>query len=278
MPGRAGAGVDGIGVPVSAAPPVPPPSYEATRRAWETIWAHEASVEAELATLAYERSRRTLALYRDHLPTDAPILEAGCGLGIEVIRLSELGYRVLGVDYAVNALRQLRAARPDPSLVAADIHGLPFRDGSFGGYLSFGVLEHFEWGLGPGLREAHRILRPGGVLVLTIPAPNLVWRAVTLRDRMAPPPAYHRGYYERRYQRAEIEAAARQAGFEVLETHPIGHSFTLWGLGRPFRGPGYYETSGLAERLGGLARRLLPWSTAFATLVVGRKSLAARRP
>lgn len=259
-------------------PPVElPSSYDATRQAWEAIWAREASLQAELATLEYERSRHTLALYHDHLPAGAPILEAGCGLGIEVIRLSTLGYRVLGVDYAVNALRQLRAARPEPPLVAADIHGLPFRDGSFGGYLSFGVLEHFEWGLGPGLCEAHRILRPDGVLVLTIPAPNLVWRAVKLRERMSgTPPPDSGGYYERRYRRMEIVAEVRQAGFEVMETHPIGHSFTLWGLGRPFRGPGYYETSALAERIGGLARRLLPWSTAFATLVIGRKSLAAR--
>jgi SAM-dependent methyltransferase len=263
---------------VSTSPVDAPPSYEATRQAWETIWAREASLEAELATLAYERSRHTLALYRDYLPTGAPILEAGCGLGIEVIRLSKLGYRVLGVDYAVNALRRLRAAQPEPPLVAADIHCLPFRDESFGGYLSFGVLEHFEWGLGPGLREAHRILRPGGVLVLTIPAPNLVWRAVKLRERVSgTPPADGGGYYERRYRRPEIVAEVRQAGFEVMEAHPIGHSFTLWGLGRPFRGPGYYETSALAERIGGLAWRLLPWSTAFATLVVGCKSLTARR-
>lgn len=278
MPGPGGARVGRIGVPVSASPVEPPPSYEVTRRAWETIWERAASLEAELATLAYERSRHTFALYRDHLPTGTAILEAGCGLGIEVIRLSELGYRVLGVDYAVNALRRFRAARPEPPLVAADIHGLPFRDGSFGGYLSFGVLEHFEWGLGPGLREAHRILRPGGVLVLTIPAPNLVWRAVKLRARAAGAPAADDGgYYERRYRCREIVAETRGAGFEVLAAHPIGHSFTLWGLGRPFRGPGYYETSALAERVGGLARRLLPWSTAFATLVVGRKSLAAHR-
>ena len=274
MPRPRRPGAARLGVFVSARPVEP--SYEATRRAWETIWARQASLEAELGTLEYERSRHTLALYRGHLPAGAPILEAGCGLGIEVIRLTELGYRVVGVDYAVNALRRLRATQPEQPLVAADIHGLPFRDGGFGAYLSFGVLEHFEWGLGPGLREAYRVLRPGGVLVLTIPAPNLVWRAVELRRRVADSPTGEdAGYYERRYRRQEVATQTRRAGFEVLMQRPIGHSFTLWGLGRPFRGPGYYETSVLAERLGGLVRRLLPWSTAFATLVVARKPLAA---
>jgi hypothetical protein len=56
------------------------PSYEATRRAWETIWARQASLEAELGTLEYERSRHTLALYRGHLPAGAPILGQAAGL------------------------------------------------------------------------------------------------------------------------------------------------------------------------------------------------------
>jgi SAM-dependent methyltransferase len=204
------------------------------------------------------------------------VLEAGCGLGIEVIHLGRLSYRMVGVDYAENALRRIRAYEPGHRLAAGDVHALPCRDGVFGAYLSFGVLEHFEFGPGPALREAHRVLRPDGILVLTVPHPNLVARLVALRGCVARRTAdTGPGYYETRYSVGRLEAEVRRGGFEVLERHPIGHSFTLWGLGGLFRGAGYYETSPLAERLGRVCARWLPWSTCFATLLIARKAAPA---
>ena len=244
----------------------------ATRRAWASIWQHEADVERELGTLAYERSRRTRVRYLPYLPRDAWVLEAGCGLGIEVVHLTRLGYRLVGVDYVEGALRQARAHAPGHRLTVGDVHALPYRDGAFGAYLSFGVLEHFEWGPGPAFREAHRVLGPHGILVVTVPHPNLVSRLVALRHRVTPRPRAAPGYHETRYPVRRLASELTAAGFEVLECHPIGHGFTLWGLGGPFRRPGYYETSWLADRLGDVCARLLPWSTCFASLLIGRKA------
>jgi SAM-dependent methyltransferase len=243
---------------------------EATRRAWERIWREEADLPRELATLEYPRARRTRALYLSHLPRGERVLEAGCGLGIEVIHLGRLGYRMVGVDYVEGALGRVRRYDAGSALVAGDVEALPLRDASFGAYLSFGVLEHFAHGPEPALREANRVLREGAILVLTVPYPGLVWRLARLKERVT---GDHRPdrCYETAYGVRRLEAALRRTGFVVLERHPIGHDFALWGCGRPFRGPGYYETSRLAERLGGALARLLPWPTCFASLVIGRK-------
>ncbi len=84
-----------------------------------------------------------------------------------------MGYqRLIGLDYAENALRVSKDYDPSLVLATGDVHALPYADNTFGGYLSFGVLEHFEAGMAQPLAEAYRVLKPGGILVLTIPYPN----------------------------------------------------------------------------------------------------------
>lgn len=247
------------------------PRYDSTRKAWETIW-QSASVEVELETIRYDRSLETLRRYAAYLPKDAPILEAGSGLGAVVITLRNLGYKVFGLDYAENALHAARAYDPTLPLLAGDVHTLPFANDSLGAYLSFGVLEHFEHGMGPALTEARRVLRPHGILVLTIPYPNIVNRAVAWRRRLRnASPLTDEDFYESTYTRKALVEAVQAAGFSVLCVEPTSHAFTLWGLGGPFRAPGYYRTSALAETLGVALRWLLPWPFNFTTLIIARK-------
>lgn len=245
--------------------------YGSTREAWEKIW-DSASVELELETARYTRSLSTIEMYAPYLPKDGLILEAGSGLSAIVVTLRGMGFRVVGMDYAENALQTSRAHDPALALFAGDVHALPCADASIGAYLSFGVLEHFEQGMGPALTEAYRALRPGGTLVLTIPYPNIVHRLVAWRRRV-------RGqslltdddFYESAYTRDELVSAVTRAGFSVLRVEPTSHAFTLWGLGGPFRHEGYYRTSTLAEALGQIFRVVLPWAFNFTTLLVARK-------
>ncbi len=248
-----------------------PELYDTTRQTWEDIW-EGASVETELDTLRYSRARQTIARYERYLDRDGIILEAGCGLAAVVIYLREKGFRVIGLDYAVNALRKAHAFDPTLPLCAGDVHALPYASGSLAAYLSFGVLEHFPHGMGPALREAARVLRPGGILVLTIPYPNLVWKLSQLRRRLQGASRLNQeDFYESTYTQHDLVREAQAAGFDILEVTPTSHAFTLWGLGGPFRAPGYYRTSPLADRLGSLLARLAPWSFSFSTLLIGRR-------
>ena len=248
-----------------------PDRYDSTRRAWENIW-DDASIAVELEAVALPRSQATIDAYLPFLPKDVPILEAGSGLSAVVITLRRLGYRIQGIDYAVNALIESKAYDRHLPLAAADVHALPYADNSLGAYLSFGVLEHFEHGMTPALQEAYRVLMPGGVLVLTIPYPNVVHRLVALRRRLqAVGPLTDDSFYESTYTRRKLVDAAREAGFTILKVQPTSHAYTLWGLGGIFRSRGYYRTSPLADRLGGLLAYALPWAFNFSSLLIGRK-------
>jgi hypothetical protein len=80
-------------------------------------------------------------------------------------------------------------------------------------------------------------------------------------------------FYESTYTRQQLVENVTGVGFEVLTAQPTSHAYTLWGLGGLFRGPGYYQTSPLADALGSVFSVVLPWAFNFSTMVIGRKPL-----
>ncbi|GAB5490484.1 MAG: hypothetical protein Phog2KO_06990 [Phototrophicaceae bacterium] len=244
--------------------------YDSTRKAWENIW-DTASVDVELQTAYYKRTIRGRNNYLPYLNKDDIVLEAGSGLSSALIPLHEMGYKVIGIDYAVNSLEASREHTGDLALAGADIHKLPFADNSVGAYLSFGVLEHFEHGMQPALKEAYRVLKVGGIAVITIPYPNLVWKLAQWRREQQGRSLIDEDFYESTYTREQLVHEVTTAGFDVVQAIPTSHSFTLWGLGGFFQGEGYYQTSYFAELFGDIARTVMPWSLNFMTMMIARK-------
>ncbi len=245
--------------------------YNTTRNAWENIW-DSASVDRELELMQVTRAKATLDAYTPYLKKDGIHLEAGSGLSAVIITLKKMGYNVVGLDYAENALRTSHAYDPALPLLVGDVHTLPHATNSLDSYLSFGVLEHFEHGMKPALAEAFRVLKPGGILVLTIPYPNVVNRFVAWRrKRQGTTVLNDDSFFESTYTREVLSQNVTSVGFRLEQVIPTSHSYTLWGLGGPFRAKGYYQTSGLAEALGGLLKLVLPWPFNFTTLIIARK-------
>jgi SAM-dependent methyltransferase len=246
--------------------------YDKTRRSWQDICAN-ADVKIEIQTLREKRINDQLGVFPAYLSKEGYILEAGSGLGAVMMHLRDMGFRMLGMDYAENALHACRAYDPTLSLQAGDVHALPYKDNSLHGYLSFGVMEHFEHGMNPALREANRVLVPGGTLVLTIPYPNIVHRLVGIKRRvLRQSHLTDDDFYESTYTQHDLKAELEKTGFEVLVIRPTSHAYTLWGLGWPFRkGGGYYETTWLADRLAAVLRAIFPWTFNFTTMLIGRK-------
>lgn len=113
-----------------------------------------------------------LPLYRKTLEKLGPIktqllLDAGCGAGLFSSMAIKAGAQVIGVDAAPGLLDIARKRNPYNNFLEEDLEALPFADDSFNvvvGFNSFQYASNFE----AALREAHRVLRPGGKLVIAI--------------------------------------------------------------------------------------------------------------
>ena len=131
------------------------------------------------------------------------LLDAGCGTGNNLRHLGR-GARATGVDSSQEALRFCQ----ERGVVVArgSVLALPFRDGAFDGVTSFDVIYH-RWVSDDraALSEMTRVLRPGGLLLVRVPALRMLWGA---HDE-----AVHSRH---RYTRGELVALFDGAGFEVV--------------------------------------------------------------
>lgn len=111
---------------------------------------------------------RRLNLIAAALPIDTRrILVDGCGLGMYVRHLAELGYYTLGLDIDFERVRQGAQSGVAQLHVAAG-EALPYPDESFDAVLSHEVIEHVSDDRLVA-REMLRVLRPGGRVILFCP-------------------------------------------------------------------------------------------------------------
>jgi SAM-dependent methyltransferase len=138
------------------------------------------------------------------------VLDAGAGSGTFTNRLAAEGFDVTSTDVTDEALEVLRTRVAGPVL-RADATSLPFPEESFDAVVLAEVLEHVEDDSGA-LAEAARVLRPQGVLGITVPR-NPAWFSQS--DRWAG--------HVRRYTREELVGRVTAARFEI-------ESCQAWGF------------------------------------------------
>lgn len=201
-----------------------PREYEQMFALEERHWWYRALRRRIIGALRTARRRGLLAAGRT-----APLvcLDAGCGTGMNLQALCELGPRELdrpiephGFDASALALR-LAARRGLVRLACASVEAIPWPDGCADLVLSADVIYHR--GVRDdvaALREMARCLRPGGLLVVNVPA--FEWL------RSAHDVAIHTA---RRYTRGRIEARLREAGLE-----PVRVAYWNWLLFPPLAG------------------------------------------
>jgi SAM-dependent methyltransferase len=102
--------------------------------------------------------------------TTGRVLDAGCGTGGLLARLRDLpGLELHGLEYDASAAARA-AAKSGAAITRGSINTLPFADASFAAVVSADVLCHAAVDPHAALAELRRVLAPGGLLVLNMPA------------------------------------------------------------------------------------------------------------
>jgi SAM-dependent methyltransferase len=131
------------------------------------------------------------------------ILDAGCGTGGTTIELRRFG-EIVGIDLAWEALEPARG-RGLTGLARASIERLPFGAATFDAATSFEVVYHLGVANdGAALKEIRRVLKPGGLFLLRVPAHD--WLRGE-HDRLV--------HTRHRYSRGEVLRKLSDAGFVV---------------------------------------------------------------
>ena len=159
------------------------------------------------------RSRLLEEALGDFVPAGGRVLDVGSADGPSAAWFRDRAQTPVALDI-------------DPrGLTGDDVCGsataLPFRDGSFDAVAAFDVVEHCDPESAV-LRELHRVLRRGGVLVLSVPAYQWVWSDHDVANG-----------HHRRYTRGRIVDAVTAAGFTVdRATYAFATVFPLFAAER----------------------------------------------
>ena len=142
------------------------------------------------------------------------VLDAAVGLGQLAQKLQRRGLRPFGIDAAFEAVLHVRRSTSIP-VVLGDLTRMPFCDGAFDGVTTGETLEHLDNDAGAA-REIGRVLKPGGLVVATVPALPALWSSSD-------------DYYEhrRRYTRDELAGLFRAAGLSIEKARYWGFPVVL---------------------------------------------------
>jgi ubiquinone/menaquinone biosynthesis C-methylase UbiE len=156
------------------------------------------------------------------------LLDVGCGNGAQTLRLLDRFEEVVALDVVSQHLQDLQAHLPPDTNcrpILYDGRHMPFEDASFDVALSIETLEHVEQEDAT-LAEIHRVLEPGGTLVVSVPnkwwifethgarLPLLPWNRVPFFSWL-PRPLHSRWARARIYTGKQIGRLVEAAGFEI---------------------------------------------------------------
>lgn len=213
---------------------------------------------SEVYEQADQRRDETLARYLDlqlremSEATDSQrLLDVGCGAGFAAIQAARRFAEVVGIDISPRIAAKAAAVAPALSFMAADSDHLPFADACFDGLVALAVLHHLP-AHEAFFAEAHRVLKPGGILYTdhdmsrsfrnVFRLPLMLYRLLRDEEKTYQsfcPQISHQLYdlteiHREGLKTCELERAMRAAGFTEFEFryHWLGLSATFDRLGR----------------------------------------------
>lgn len=112
--------------------------------------------------------RAMIGAFAEHVRDAGPVLDVGCGPGQTSRALAELGVQVTGLDLAPEMIAEARRRSPAIPFRVGSMLALEDADSSYVGLIAFYAIVHFDRDeLGQACREFFRVLRPGGLALVS---------------------------------------------------------------------------------------------------------------
>jgi len=202
------------------------------------------------ADMAFKKRVRTIFEWIDPQDDDL-ILDCACGRGFYLNMFRYVSAcRLVGLELEWPVIRKAQrnvGHLPRLMLNNANMYALPYADHTFDAVILSEILEHVERDV-DGLREVYRVLKPGGVVAITVPNANYPfwWDPInrTLENLFHThisrgPLAGIWANHVRLYTPEQLRSAVLAAGFSIEEERAFTHaSFPfihnlVYGLGKP---------------------------------------------
>jgi ubiquinone/menaquinone biosynthesis C-methylase UbiE len=153
-------------------------------------WVDVADNVRGLEAFFHRNRRRTVRTLLKRYRAQEPMLDAGCGTGLN---LASMPPGSTGIDLNPRNLDLIRKRLPDRQLVEGDIEKMPFDDASFATVVCTEVLEHVPYPA-TALKEIHRVLKPGGMLIGSVPCRSFIWKLRFLSSTCPGDEPFHNEY------------------------------------------------------------------------------------
>lgn len=155
--------------------------------------------------------RRIFARY---IPVGANVLDAGSGYSLIRLTRPDWPFHVTCVDLDEAAMHKMAAEAPEYRWVTGDAASLPFEDGSFDAVYAGEIIEHLP-DPRSGFAEWLRVLKPGGVIILSTPNQHRLMNVINRTVDVINPEHISEMSYR------ELNAMMRESGLEVLHREGI---------------------------------------------------------
>ena len=175
-------------------------------------WVEVADNFRGLESFFHRNRRRVVDRLVQRHGAGAPILDAGCGTGLNLARLPAGS---VGLEINPRSVALLRKRLPRHTIVEGDIESMPFGNESFATVVCTEVLEHVP-SPESALSEIHRVLRPGGVLIGSVPARSLIWKLRFLSSTCPGHEPFHNEYVPSEVRAMLRDFAVKRIWFSAL--------------------------------------------------------------
>ena len=139
------------------------------------------------------------------------VLEVGCGEGYGTALLAAEAAHVVGIDYDALTAAHAAASYPQADFVRANLAALPISSRAVDIVATLQVIEHV-WNHREFVEECRRVLRPGGLLLVTTP------NRLTFSPGLAAPV---NPFHTKEFTAAELTALLVKHGFEIIDVHGL---------------------------------------------------------